>query len=298
MEQVSLTECEMAAWEALEIGALGQALAIGAHILEHHPQAGSAHLLLGEALHRSGHVGGAKDYLLRALSADPEASSAYAGLSRIASDEGDLGAAIWHAERAFELAPWDAGDQQWRRRLHARRDGVERRRVSLTRAALARIYMSGGSLWRARSALESLLGEVPQRVDLQGALMEVLWRLEEHQGMALLCERTLEEHPLCWKAHLLLGLQRQREGRSGDADTHLAQAQAVDPDGRRTEHLLGKEAELPWEPASIPGWDGADLPLWEETIAQLQEREKRTALFSPQEVAWVRDGGRELGDEE
>jgi tetratricopeptide (TPR) repeat protein len=284
MEQTSLSEFEAEAWRALEAGVPARALAIGAHILEYRPQAVSAHLLVGEALRRSGHVERAREFLLRSLSANPEASAAYAGLSQMAAVDGGLQEAIWHAERAFELAPWDARGRQWLRRLRARRDGVERRRVSLTRPALARLYVGGGSFQRGKLELESLLSEVPHRLDLRTTLIEVLWRLEDYQGLAVHCEQVLDVLPYCWKPHLLLGLWQQQEGRLGEADTHLAQAQAVDPGGEWTARLLDAEAELPWEPASIPSWDGADLPLWTKAVAQLQ---KRTPMFNPQEVAWM-----------
>jgi tetratricopeptide (TPR) repeat protein len=284
MEQVGLSVCEEEAWRALEAGAPARALAIGAHILEHYPRAVSAHLLVGEALRRSGHIEGAQEFLLRSLSADPEASSAYAGLSQLAAANGDLEEAIWHAERAFELTPWDARGQQWLRRLRARRDSVERRRVPLTRAALARLHVSGGSFHRARLELESLLREDPQRLDLLATLIVVLWRLEEAQDLVVHCEQALELLPDCYKANLLLGFWQQQEGNLAQATEHLAQAQAVDPDGRQAAQLLGAETALAWEPTSVPPWDGANLPLWTKAVAQLQEG---TPLFDPQEVAWM-----------
>jgi tetratricopeptide (TPR) repeat protein len=285
VEQTILSEYGAEAWRALEAGAPARALAIGAHILEHHPQAVSAHLLVGEALRRSGHIEGAREFLLRSLSADPEASTAYTGLSQMAAANGGLEEAIWHAERSFELAPWDARGRQWLRRLRARREGVERRRASLTRAALARLYVGSGSFQRGKLELESLLSETPQRLDLQATFIEVLWRLEDYQGLAIHCEQVLRVLPHCWKANLLLGLCQQQMGRLKEARTHLAQAQSVDPDGGWAARLLGTEALLPWEPASVPPWDGTNLPLWAKAIAQSQ---KRTPLFGPQEVAWVR----------
>jgi tetratricopeptide (TPR) repeat protein len=293
MEQVCLSECEAEARSALEAGALARALAIGAHILEHHPQAVGAHLLVGEALRRSGHTEGAEKFLLRALSADPEASCAYAGLSHVAAARGDLEEAIWHAERAFESAPWQARGQQWLRRLRGRRDGVERRGAALTRAALARLYTAGGSPWRARLELESLLSQDPQRLDLRATLIEVLWRLEDSWGLTVQCDRVLEVLPRCWKANLLLGLHRQQERHSEEANKHLTRAQAVDPDGSRAARLLGAEAVLPWEPVPIPRWEGANVSIWTEAIAQLRER---TPLLSAQEMAWMWEGRR--ADEE
>jgi len=250
----------------------------------------SAHLLVGEALRRSGHVERAREFLLRSLSADPEASAAYAGLSQMAAAGGGLQEAIWHAERAFELAPWDARGRQWLRRLRARRDGVERRRVSLTRPALARLYIGGGSFQRGKLELESLLSEVSQRLDLQTAFIEVLWRLEDYQGLAIHCEQVLGVLPYCWKANLLLGLCQQQEGYLSEANTHLAQAQAVDPGGEWTAQLLGAEAALPWEPAVVPAWDGANLPPWTRAVEQLQSC---TPMFNPQEVAWIWKGQEE-----
>ena len=284
MEQPSLGEYGAEAWRALEAGAPARALAIGAHILEHYPQAVSAHLLVGEALRRSGHTERAREFLLRSLSADPEASSAYAGLSHLAAANGDLGEAIWHAERAFESAPANARGRQWLRRLRARRDGVERRRVSLTRAALARLYAGSGSLHRARLELESLLREVPQRLDLQTTLIVVLWCLGEVQDLVVRCEQVLDMLSHCWKANLLLGRCRQREGQLAEAAEHFARAQAVDPDGGQAVQLLGAGTALAWKPGSVPPWDGANLQLWTKAVAQLQ---KGIPMFSPEEVAWM-----------
>ena len=285
--QRRVSEYEAEAWEALRAGAPGRALAIGSHILEHYSQALGAHLLVGEVLRSSGHVHRARDFLLRALSADPEALPAYAGLSRLAAAEKEMEEANWHAERAFELAPWDPRGREWLRRVRARRDGVEHRRIYLTRAALARLWVASGSLWRARLELESLLHDIPQRLDLQVTLIKVLWRLKEHGSMALRCERVLEVLPRCWKANLLLGLYRQQEGHHQKATSYLRRAQEVDPDGARTRQLLTPEASPPWEPASVPLWDGANLPLWAEAVAQPKER---IVLLSSEEVAWVREG--------
>jgi len=289
MEQSGVWEWEMAARTALEAGALGRTLAIGAHILKHYPRALEAHLLVGEALRRRGHAERAEDFLLRAQSADPEAPRAYDGLSHIAAARGDLATAIWRAERAVAVAPWDASRRQWLRRLYARWDGIERQRVPLTRAALVRLYMAAGALWKARGELEPLLDEVPQRLDLRVALIEVLWRLEEYQEMALHCERVLRALPHCWKANLWLGLQRRREGRRWLAAGHLARAQATDPAGERTARLLGPVTQLPWAPASIPPWDGTDLPLWEEVVAKLRARGVRAPRLDRQEVAWLQE---------
>ena len=288
--QTRLTEYEAQAWEALRARALGRALAIASHILEHHPRALGAHLLAGEALRSSGHVDIARDFLLRALSADPEALPAYAGLSRLAAAERDMEEANWYAERAFELTPWNPRGREWLRRMHARRDGIEYRRIYLTRAALTRLWVASGSLWRARLELESLLRHLPQRLDLQVTLIEVLWRLEEHASMAIRCERVLEVLPHCWKANLLLGLHRQQEGHRREATRCLVQAQDVDPDGTRASQLLAPEGPPPWQPASVPPWDGANLPVWAEAVAQLQER---TPPLSSEEVVWVREGDRQ-----
>jgi tetratricopeptide (TPR) repeat protein len=291
MEWLTVGEYEAEACRALEAGAPARALAIEAHILAHHPQALSAHLLVGEALHRCGHANGAQEFFLRSLSADPEATRAYAGLSQLAAADGDLAQAIWYAERALESAPAGERGRQWLRRLCSRRDGAERRGISLTRAALARIYASSGCLHRARLELETLLREMPQRLDLQTTLIEVLWRLEGDLGLARQCEQILGRLPRCWKVNLIWGLRLQREGHPAGAAEHFAQARAVDPGGERSTRLLGAEAELPWRPVSVPPWDGANLARWTGLVAQLQ---KSDTAFSPEDVAWMWGAKQEL----
>jgi len=289
MVQISLSDYEAEAWESLEAGGAGRALAMGAHILRYYPRSLGAHLLVGEALRSSGHTEMAKDFLLRALSADPEAVRAYSGLSRLAADR-DLEAANWYAERAFELAPWDPQGREWMRRTRAHRDGVEYRWVYLTRAALARLWVASDSLWRARLELECLLGGIPHRVDLQMTLIEVLWQLHDYGGMALHCKRVVEALPHCWKANLLLGLYLQQQGADEEATRYLAEAQDVDPDGRRASQLLASERPLPWEPASVPPWDEANLDVWGEAVARLQRSMPR---LSSEEAAWVREVDRQ-----
>ena len=79
------------------------------------------------------------------------------GMSIIREDEGNLDAAIWHMERAFEVQPSNAAIQAELQRLFGRRDGVEPPKIRLTRGALAHMYVQGELFPQAISEIRSVL---------------------------------------------------------------------------------------------------------------------------------------------
>jgi hypothetical protein len=70
------------------------------------------------------------------------------GMSIIREDEGNLDAAIWHMERAFESKPANKAIQEKLRRIFGRRDGVEPQKSGLQEGALARMYSKEISMTR------------------------------------------------------------------------------------------------------------------------------------------------------
>lgn len=245
-------------------GRYSEAVTHGKHILKHYPKAVAAYRLLGAAMleaHQNEH---AADMFRRVLSADPEDMVAWVALSELSNQNNELNAALWHLERAFELSVDNKVVEEELLQLYARRDGSEPHKVQLTRGALARLYLKGNLLSRAVSELRALLAESPDRVDLQVALAEALWRNEQRLEASEVCQDLLDKLPYCLKANLILGEIWASSGRE-EGQVHLRRAEALDPENRVAQDLLRaasplqpQEVEiLPFRPAA-----GEERPEW------------------------------------
>ncbi len=233
------------------------AMAIGQQVLRYFPQHLEAYRLLGEACLAAGDYQAAVDCFRRVLSADPESLAAHMGLGMIFEDTGEYAEALWHWERAFEIAPGNQTVREHLRRLYTWRDGGKTPRVGLTRAALARLYARNGQFRRAIAEYKAILAEDPERVDVQVALAEALWRARRYDEAAEVSHDLLSKVPYCLKANLLLGVLSTEGDREGQACLRVAQA--LDPENRTAQGLLGPASPLP--PREMPAPFAQALPL-------------------------------------
>ena len=127
----------------IETEKLDEAIAHCRHVLQTYPKHLETYRLLGKSYLEAKRYGDAADIFQRVLSAAPDDFVAHIGMAIVREDEGNLDAAIWHMERAFETNPANPAIQQELRRLIGRRDGLEPHKVRLTRGALARMYAHG-----------------------------------------------------------------------------------------------------------------------------------------------------------
>ena len=148
---------------------LEEALAYCKNILHRFPKDLEAYRLMGKALLERGRHGDAADVFQRVLSALPDDFISHVGMAIVREDEGNLEAALWHMERAFEASPSNPAVQDELRRLYGRRDGIVPHRAQLTRGALARLYYKQGLYAQAETELRSGLAEQPDG-DLKTAL--------------------------------------------------------------------------------------------------------------------------------
>ena len=246
MNEISLHEyCEQIEI-IIEQGRYVEAVAHGQHILKQYPKHVATYRLLGKAMLEANQDEYAADMFHRVLGADPEDLVAWVGISELSNRRGDLDAATWHLERAFEVASDNEAGivEEELRHLYGRRDGVAPERVQLTRAGLARLYLKGDLLSRAISEFHALLAEQPERVDLSVALAEALWRNEQRLEAVEVCQQVLDKHPYTLKANLILGEIWTRSGRE-EAQAYLRRAAAVDPENRIARELLGAASPLP-----------------------------------------------------
>jgi len=286
----------------VERGRYDEAFAHLRHILQHYPKFLHAYRLLGKTLLETGQDDAAEEMFQRVLSGDPEDFVARVGLSVIYDRQGDLQRAIWHMERAFELAPDNDVIQEELRRLYGRRDGVVPPRVMLTRGALARLYARGGLFSRAVETFRSLLTEEPERVDLRVALAEALWNDGQRVQAEEVCLRVLDELPYCLKANLILGEIWTRSGRE-EAQMHLRRAEAVDPENQRAVEVLGDASPLSPREVYLPylEYGAPEIPVERPPVGVSVPEEQalvdleRAAEIQIEIPAWLEEIG--LGEE-
>jgi len=297
MAEIGLGEYCDEAKELIKAQSIDEAIAICRHILERFPKYIMPYRLLGEAaLEREEH-NEAASLFTRVLGANPEDVIAHVGLAVVYDEKKELEEAIWHLERAFELAPGNSEIRQELKRLYGEREDVEPPRVKLTPAALARLYLREGLYDRAITELRPLLKEDPNRVDLKVALAEALWRENRRREAAESCQEILDLLPNCLKANLILGVIWKESGQEEEGETLLARAQALDPENGVAQELFGEASPLPREkvllprleeipiPPPVPEVEEVAPPKPEEVVEEMAEEEMPEWLRRLHEVA-------------
>lgn len=252
-----------------------EAIALCQEILQYFPQHLRTYRLLGQAFLAIGDYEGSADLFRRVLSADPEEMVAYVGLAMIHEEKDHLEEAIWHWERAFELAPDQEEIREALQRLRSLREGGEKPRIKLTRGALGRLYAREGLRQQAIHEYDTLLLEDPERVDIQVALAELLWREGQREAAAEVCQDILGKLPHCLKANLILGTLWHGEASEEGGKALLEIAQALDPENSVAQTLLGPLSPLPPRRVRIPP---------EEVIPPTEEVEE-AAVARPRKLA-------------
>ncbi len=271
-----------------------EAIAHCQHILSHYPKHVETYCLLGEACLEKGMYREAIEFFQRTLSADPESFIARVGLGIIYDGQGALSEAIWQMERAFELAPGNAEVRREMQRLYAQRDGAEKTRLKLTRGALGWLYSRNGLYERAISEFHGVLDQDPDLPDVQVALVEALWREGRRLEAVETSLELLDALPYCLKANLILGEIWTMGGHEDAGEEKLQVAQALDPENRVAQEMMGKESPLPAREVLIPELEAvpgalALMPMAEKLSAEWSAPEDRLAEPEETELAAVEE---------
>ena len=131
MAKISLRAYNHEIGNLIDHGQTEEASAHCKYILKIFPKHLDTYRLLGKAYLESQRYSEASDILQRVLAVVPDDFVSQIGLSIIREDEGNLDAAIWNMERAFEVQPSNAAVQEELRRLYGNRDGVSNRPASV-----------------------------------------------------------------------------------------------------------------------------------------------------------------------
>lgn len=229
MARITLRDYNREIEELIEGGQNEEAIAHCQHILQDFPKHLATHRLLGKAyleLQRFDEAASAFRFVLDAV---PDDFVAHLGMSVIREHEGDLDASLWHMERAFDVQPANAIIQGELRRLSKERDGFEPQKIQLTRGALARMYAKGDLYTQAIAELRAALAEEPNRPDLQIILAKMYARSGQLIEAAEACSSLLSKLPDCLEANYLLGDILSRTERAAEARAHYQRAAALDP---------------------------------------------------------------------
>ncbi len=213
----------------IDRGESSAAIAHCRHILKYYPKHIDTYRLLGKAYLESQRYAEAADVLQRILSAVPDDFISQIGMSIIREDEGNLDAAIWHMEKAFEAQPSNTAVQDELRRLYGRRDGVEPPKIRLTRGALVRMYARGELYQQAIAEIRAALAEDPLRVDLEVILARMYFLSGQTVAAIEVCSRLISKLPYCFEANRILAETLPQTSRSEDAQIYQQRVFAMDP---------------------------------------------------------------------
>ena len=263
------------------------------YILKIFPKHIDTYRLLGQSYLENQMYTEAKDIFNRVLNVIPDDFISHYGLSIINEYEGNLDAAIWHMERAFEAQPSNAAIQTDLKRLYGRRDGVEPLKIRLSRGALIRMYVRGELYPQAVSEIETALSEDPLRLDLKVTLAKLYSILGQHEKAKSICNAIIETTPYCYEPNKLMtelvsekesGIYRERLIEIDPYANYLTQT--IRDTSQIPEHAIMLE-KLEWSPpeqeASQPAWAvniGADVGP-EPEITWISEPEERVSSQAP-----------------
>ncbi len=229
MTNVSLREYNREIEGLIESGRIDEALSHCQHSLKTFPMYIETYRLLGKALLEVRRYGDAADIFQRILMAVPDDFVAHVGMSIIRDDEAKIDEAIWHMERAFEIQPSNPSIQSELKRLYGRRNGIEPRKVRLTRDALANMYTQGELYHQAISEIRSVMAEDANRPDLQVMLARAYYRAGQKVEATEMSMALLKKYPYCLDALRVLVDILPGTGRAEDAKVYRQRVEQLDP---------------------------------------------------------------------
>lgn len=243
----------------IDRASIDEAIAHCRYILQIYPKNVATYRLLGKAYLERKNYTDASDVLQRVLSVLPDDFVSHIGMSIIREDEGNLDAAIWHMERAFENQPSNKTIQDELKRLYGQRDGVQPPKIHLTRGALARMYARGNLYQQAISELRAALAEDPKRPDLQVLLARMYFQIGQRLEAAETCSTLIGKLPYCLEANQILAEILPGTERARDAEVYSQRIQSLEPYAAFTSIQTPTPERVPDSAISIDRYDGSLL---------------------------------------
>jgi tetratricopeptide (TPR) repeat protein len=268
----------------LEQEALEEVIGHCRHILQHYPKNVESYRFLGRALLEKKRHAEAADVFQRVLSALPDDFVSHLGLSSVSEEQGQLPAAIWHLERAYEQEPNNMALQGELQRLYERRDGTMPARIQMTHGALVRIYAKGNLFEQAIHELQMALAQAPDRIDLSLLLADVLWSMDRPIEAGEVALRVLEKLPDSIEANRLMATLWLKSGRPSEAAPFVSRLEQLDPfvawqtvQGKPVPSNAFQLPRLDWD-AKAAAALATDVPDWVNAISNVFEAPDSVSL--------------------
>ena len=283
MPKVSLRVYNREIESLISRGQTEEAIAHCKYILKQFPKHIDTYRLLGKAYLESQRYTEAADIMQRVLAVVPDDFVSQLGMGIIREDEGNMDAAIWHIERAFEIQPTNKAVQDELRRLYGRRDGSEPARIRNTRGALVRLYARGELYNQAIAESRAALAEDPRRIDLEIILARMYYLSGKKVEATEVCGRLIQRLPFCYEANRILAEILPTTSRADDARVYQQNINALDPYAAfltaavRTTDQVPDNAVMLERLEYIPAQAAPDQPAWAQTVGvQLDEESSET----------------------
>lgn len=204
MPRISLRTYEKEIEEMIEQNQLSEAVAHCKQILQFFPKNISTYRILGKAFLEARQYKETADIFTRVLTVFPDDFIAHAGMSIVREAEGNLDAAIWHMQLAFDSQPSNIAIQAELKRLFDLRDGTHPDKIRLTRGALVRMYARGELFQQAIDEIKSALTEEPRRMDLQIFLAKMYFLAGDQEEALSISERLINDLPYSFELNKIL----------------------------------------------------------------------------------------------
>lgn len=237
--------------QLIDTGQTEEAISHCLHILQSYPKYLDIYRVLGEAQLERGDHPEAADIFQRVLSSIPDDFVAHIGMSVIREEDQKLDEAIWHMERAFELQPSNSAIQSEIKRLYNMREGLEPKKVRLTRGALARMYIKGSLYPQAIGELQAALTEDQNRFDLKVLLSDVYFLSGNDEDGIKTADEVLQTLPYCYGANLTLAKYYQNASDKIKSRQYIDRLVELDPYFAHLEGLYGSTSDIPDDKVEI-----------------------------------------------
>jgi cytochrome c-type biogenesis protein CcmH/NrfG len=256
--------------QALQNDAVDTAIGMLQHTLVYFPQLIEGHRLLGEAYLRASQHDLAELAFERVLRSDPENVAAYYGLGLVRWEQGQALEAMRLFERALEIQPNLIELRTQLRRFYDQSDDINHQ-FRLSHGGLGRLYARGHLYDEAISEFRAALDDEPERIEIQVALAEALWRMTQDDEAAQLCRELIAQEPDLLKPVLLLSLISLEAGERDEGEALWRRAATYDPEMIMARALFEELPPIRIEEPVLPPFNESEWPVQTSLLAGEQQ---------------------------
>lgn len=188
----------------IEENKIDKAISQSAHILQQFPKNLNTFQVLSKALLQKQDFNNAEKVFDIILQIEPDDFVSHIGKSIIAEFNHSLTSAVEHMRYAFEIQPANEGLQNELKRLLLAMEGIETKKIHLTRGALIKMYLKGKLYQQAISEARIGLSESPQRIDYKIAMAKSYFESGDLIQAVEVCVEIVSQLPFCLPANDIL----------------------------------------------------------------------------------------------